>query len=318
MKHRKLASALLSAALLFTASTPSFAYGEQINVPGSPYIETEMPVSIQVDGAWLPTDTTPIIENGRTLIPLRACGEAVGAEVSWDQASRTATAEINGLTVKFTIGSNTYTVNGYEYTTDVAPMMSGWRTMLPIRAFGDAIGVGVSWDNDLRNVDIDTPAPDAHEGPHPNGGDVEFSKLMMKYYVPKDPDNPLNGTYYASRFPNGYAPENVWEMTAISISQADDGTIRTAIMDDRFPGNRSFGDMTLYIDDGTNFTQEENGFSVKVGPNPEYIRGNHLLQVNEMTRHYQYTQDGLIYTHVTDLAAGLCVTGNNFTLPRVD
>lgn len=98
MKHKKIASALISAALLFSASTPAFAYGEQINVinvPGSPYIETEMPVSIQVDRAWLPTDTTPIIENGRTLIPLRACGEAVGAEVSWDQASRTATAEIN-------------------------------------------------------------------------------------------------------------------------------------------------------------------------------------------------------------------------------
>lgn len=82
MKHKKLASGVLATTLLLTAATPAFAYGEQINAPNSPYIKTEMPVSIQVDGAWLPTDTAPIIENGRTLIPLRACGEAVGAEVN--------------------------------------------------------------------------------------------------------------------------------------------------------------------------------------------------------------------------------------------
>lgn len=315
MKHSKLLSTVLSATLLLTSATPAFAFGEQINTPHSPYIKTEMPVSIQVDGAWLPTDTAPIIENGRTLIPLRACGEAVGAEVNWDQASRTATAEINGLTVKFTIGSNTYTVNGYEYTTDVAPMMNGWRTMLPIRAFGDAIGVGVSWDNYLRKVDIDTPAPDAPTPGTPNGGDPEYSQLLLKYYVPADPEKPLNGTYLADRFPNS----DYWEMTAISISQADDGTIRTAIIDDKFPTNRSFGNIALYIDDGSTATMEDNGFSVKVGPGADFILGDHLIDLNSMTRHYKLNGDGLIYTHASDtVGAGiLFVQGNNFELTRL-
>lgn len=315
MKHKRLLSALLSLGLAASIVTPAYAFGEQINAPHSPYIKTEMPVSIQVDGAWLPTDTTPIIENGRTLIPLRACGEAVGAEVNWDQASRTATAEINGLTVKFTIGSNTYTVNGIEYTTDVAPMMNGWRTMLPIRAFGDAIGVGVSWDNYLRNVDIDTPAPDTPTPGTPNGGDPEYSQLLMKYYVPADPEKPLNGTYLADRFPNS----DYWEMAAISISQADDGTIRTAIIDDKFPTNRSFGNIALYIDDGSTATMEDNGFSVKVGPGADFILGDHLIDLNSMTRHYKLNGDGLIYTHASDtVGAGiLFVQGNNFKLTRL-
>lgn len=313
MKHKRLLSAVLSLGLATTITVPAYAYGEQINVPGSPYIETEMPVSIQVDGAWLPTDTAPIIENGRTLIPLRACGEAVGAEVNWDQASRTATAEINGLTVKFTIGSNTYTVNGIEYTTDVAPTMNGWRTMLPIRAFGDAIGVGVSWDNYLRNVDIDTPAPDAPTAGHPNGGDPEYSQLIMKYYVPSNPEKPLNGTYLADRFPGN----NVWEMTTISISQADDGTIRTAIIDDRFPGNRSFGDLALYINDGSTVTMEDDGFTIKVGPGTDYLRGQHLMQLNTMTRHYKLNGNNLIYTHASNTTGAFFVPGNNFELIKM-
>lgn len=316
MKSQKIIPLLLSTALLLT-TTPALAFGEQINAPGSPYIETEMPVTIHVDGAWLPTDTAPIIENGRTLIPLRACAEAVGAEIDWDQASRTATARINDLIVKFSIGSNTYTVNGYEYTTDVAPMMNGWRTMLPIRAFGDAIGVGVSWNNDLRNVDIDTPAPDAPAAGYPNGGDVEYGKLLTKYYVPEDPEKPLNGTYYASRFPNGTGAGSFWEMTAVSISQADDGTIRTAIMDDRISGNRSFGDIALYIDDGSGITLENDGFSVEVGPGTDYLRGEHLIQLNQMVRHFTYEQDGLLYTHVTNATGGSYVPGNNFELKRL-
>ena len=38
------------------------------------------------------TDAAPTIVNGRTLIPLRAIFEAMGAEVSWDQNTNTATA----------------------------------------------------------------------------------------------------------------------------------------------------------------------------------------------------------------------------------
>ncbi len=314
MIKRKLLAGVLSIGLLTVSVTPALA--EDFNAPGSPYIKTELPITIQVDGSWLPTDTAPIIENGRTLVPLRAAGEAIGAEITWDQASRTATAVKDDLTVKFSVGSNSYTVNGYTYTTDVPPQMNGWRTMLPIRAFGDAFGVGVSWDNSIRNVDIDTPAPDAPEPMYPNGSDPEYVQLLLKYYVPKDQNKPLNGTYFNSRTTDLTTFD--WEMSAISISQADDGTLRTAIMDDVFHQGRSTGEIALYVDDGSTLTKTENGFSVEVGPGPDYICGNHLMQLNHMIRHYTIENDSLIYTHVTDESGGrFYVKGNNFKLHQI-
>ena len=45
--------------------------------------------TVELDGQQLIfTDTQPIIENGRTLVPLRSIFEAMGASVAWNQDTR--------------------------------------------------------------------------------------------------------------------------------------------------------------------------------------------------------------------------------------
>ena len=39
-------------------------------------------------------DTAPVIENGRTLLPIRAVTEYFGATVDWEEASRTVTIRL--------------------------------------------------------------------------------------------------------------------------------------------------------------------------------------------------------------------------------
>ncbi|HOJ16333.1 MAG TPA: copper amine oxidase N-terminal domain-containing protein, partial [Caldisericia bacterium] len=46
---------------------------------------------VLVDGKKLLLDAPPVIKNGRTFVPLRFISEAFGAEVSWDEATRTVT-----------------------------------------------------------------------------------------------------------------------------------------------------------------------------------------------------------------------------------
>lgn len=50
------------------------------------------PVSIE---DWYDMDMPPVVINDRTLLPLRALGELLGASVSWDQASLTASVTLN-------------------------------------------------------------------------------------------------------------------------------------------------------------------------------------------------------------------------------
>lgn len=305
---RSVLSVLLAVGLLALSAVPAMA---------TPEIVTPMPISIQVDGGWVPTDTAPTVINGRTLIPVRAAGEAIGATMDWDQASRTVTAEMDGLTVQFRIGSNYYTVNGYTYVTDVAPTTKGWRTMLPIRAFSEAFGVGVEWNGELRNVNIDTPAPDAAPPVYPNGGSMEFGTLLMKYYVQQDPLKPLNGMYMGARFlANGN-----WEHSVIAVSQADDGAVRTAVIDDKWygDGRDCFNDLELYIDDGNTFYWNPmmDGFKVTVGPQHEFLMGAWNSQWNKMTRHYTWQGDVLIHTHSTNFNGIPWVDNDNFQLERI-
>ena len=89
-------------------------------------------------------DAAPIVENNRTFVPFRALAEAFGAEVAYDEATQSVTAELNGTVVVMTIGSAEYTVNGEVATADVAPFINGSRTMVPVRFVAEAFGINVT------------------------------------------------------------------------------------------------------------------------------------------------------------------------------
>jgi len=111
---------------------------------------------IIVNDAKSTIDAAPMIQNDRTYVPFRALAEAFGAEVAYDEATQAVTAELNGVTVVMTIGSATYTVNGTEKTMDVAPFISGSRTMIPVRFAAEAFGIKVipTYDQNGATADI--------------------------------------------------------------------------------------------------------------------------------------------------------------------
>ena len=89
-------------------------------------------------------DAAPYVANDRTYVPFRALGEALGAEVEWDNDARTVTYTLGDTKIVMTIGEKTYTVNGEEKTMDVAPEITGERTYVPVRFVGEALGFKVT------------------------------------------------------------------------------------------------------------------------------------------------------------------------------
>ena len=100
------------------------------------------------------TDAAPEAKNGRTMVPLRATLEAMGAQVDYDQATRSAL--VTGEKASFThvIGSDVITLSdGTEVKMDVASYATASnRTMVPVRFFSQVLGYDVFWDNDYRMV----------------------------------------------------------------------------------------------------------------------------------------------------------------------
>jgi hypothetical protein len=113
---------------------------------------------IYVDGIKLYFDVTPQVVQGRTLAPMRTILESVGAEVSWEAATRTAVAKKNGVTLRLPIGQRTVTRNGQKVVLDVPATIIGGRTMLPVRFIAEAFGNQVGWSGGEGKVTIDSTA----------------------------------------------------------------------------------------------------------------------------------------------------------------
>ena len=100
------------------------------------------------------TDVPPIIENNRTMLPVRFVAENLGATVGWDGVTRTATITGNGVTIKITVDSNVAYVNGKEVTLDAPAFIRSNRTYLPVRFIAESLGATVGWDGATRTATI--------------------------------------------------------------------------------------------------------------------------------------------------------------------
>ena len=92
-------------------------------------------------------DVKPIIDNSRTLVPVRFISESFGANVTWDDATREIGVKLGDKEIKMTLDSESYTVNGEAKTLDVPAKSVNGRTLIPLRALVEALGKEVFWDN---------------------------------------------------------------------------------------------------------------------------------------------------------------------------
>lgn len=113
-------------------------------------------IQVILNGQSLTFDQPPILDNGRTLVPLRVIFEALGTKVDWDQAMQTVTATKDEVKITMQIGNSIMVRNGNNITLDVPPKFLNGRTLVPLRAVAEAFDAEVGWDGINRTVTIMT------------------------------------------------------------------------------------------------------------------------------------------------------------------
>jgi uncharacterized protein YbbC (DUF1343 family) len=112
-------------------------------------------IGVTVDNVAIFFDSEPYIDdNNRTMVPVRAISEALGAVVGWDDATRTVSITNDTLEITLTIGSSTAKVNGVERWMDTVPVIQNDRTMVPVRFVSSFLGANVEWDQENLIVEI--------------------------------------------------------------------------------------------------------------------------------------------------------------------
>lgn len=179
MKRKTLYSVLcaLLAAVLLTAGTGGI-------VEGSPAPTPYPEIQVTIDGTKLETDVPVHMTEGRTLLPVRAVAEQLGAVVGWNGPRRTVVITRGLERVSLAIGSTTATTTGGSTAAlDVPAQLVNGRTLVPVRFVSEMLGAHVQWIQDSQTVRISSSFT---AGDH----------LMFGYYLGHD--SPEKGLSYNS------------------------------------------------------------------------------------------------------------------------
>ena len=112
------------------------------------------PLTVYINNEKQAYDQPPIVQNGRTLVPLRGIFETLGAKVTWHQSTQTITAVKGNTNVWLKIGSINVKINNVSKTIDVPAQTKNNRTLVPLRFVSEVFGAKVAWDSKINRIDI--------------------------------------------------------------------------------------------------------------------------------------------------------------------
>ena len=115
---------------------------------------TSRKITVEIDDERIRFDQEPILYNSRTMVPMRKIFEELGAKVTWDDNSQTATGQKGDRRVRVTVGQKMMYVNNKAIELDTAPFVLSGRTLVPARAIAEGMGCEVDWDDRYSLVSI--------------------------------------------------------------------------------------------------------------------------------------------------------------------
>ncbi|MED1943305.1 copper amine oxidase N-terminal domain-containing protein [Brevibacillus formosus] len=97
-------------------------------------------------------DQAPIINQGRTLVPIRPIAESLGFEVKWNEQTRTVTINKGKDNIRLVVTQKIANKNGQTINLDVPAQIVNKRTVVPVRFIAEALSYKVEWDPNTQTV----------------------------------------------------------------------------------------------------------------------------------------------------------------------
>ncbi|WP_151734327.1 family 10 glycosylhydrolase [Paenibacillus tengchongensis] len=116
-------------------------------------------ITIELDGRALSSDVPPFITASNvTMVPVSVVSQGLGAQVTWEQSSKTATISKDGNVIKLTSGQKTASVNNASVSLDTSVQIKQGRVMVPLRFVSEQLGLQVVWNQAAKHIALYTQA----------------------------------------------------------------------------------------------------------------------------------------------------------------
>ena len=111
-------------------------------------------IQVYIDGQQIAFNQPPVIQDGYTLVPMRAMFEALGADVDWKADTQTVIGTCDGVQVIINIGQPTMSRSSVDVPLDMPAKIINDYTMIPLRAVSECFGMDVQWDGENRVINL--------------------------------------------------------------------------------------------------------------------------------------------------------------------
>ncbi|SFG15199.1 Copper amine oxidase N-terminal domain-containing protein [Desulfotomaculum arcticum] len=137
-------------------------------------------VKIILNGKEMNFTTPPTNYNGRMLVPLRDIFEALGANIEWNDSSRTVTAQKDSNQIILVVGGQA-TKNGKSVDLDVPARIINNKVMVPLRFISESFNIDVGWDNNTQTISLLTErVPDSKDNIAPTNNSNQENTLSQQ------------------------------------------------------------------------------------------------------------------------------------------
>jgi len=164
-------------------------------------------IKVTLDGKLIEFDVPPQIINGRTMVPIRAIFEAMGAKVNWYEPIKAARAEKDDKFVTIKLESEDLWIMPFGQTEnqiikmDCVPILIDGRILVPARYVAEAFNYNVNWNETTKTVVISNndnyTKSDIQDSN--NYSDINGYEFLENLYYDKGPfnvvDNKRNNLY---------------------------------------------------------------------------------------------------------------------------
>jgi len=115
------------------------------------------PASLLVNGERVISDVSPVTHAREAFVPLRAVGESLGAQITYDPKNGMIEVVRGEDDLRMHAGDRVASLNGYRMTLTHAPFELRGRTMVSLSVIARAFGSKVRYDTAHAKIDVVSP-----------------------------------------------------------------------------------------------------------------------------------------------------------------
>lgn len=153
----------LSMAMMMSLSSYAMAKGSNVQIKVKGARKNVATANVVVNGYNLQSRYAPYVDGNRTFVPIRELTELMGADVQWDQGTKSVRIRLRNQDVKLKINSSVVYVNNKKMQMDKqsTPRLTqyvrqngDYKTMVPLRFLSENLGFNVQWNNAARQASV--------------------------------------------------------------------------------------------------------------------------------------------------------------------